>query len=75
MNDKLKQEIKDTYNSGAWSPLQLSYKFNVEIEDVLVAIDQPEMTVVEISGDQIDDAGPGVEIKRSTVQRVKYTKN
>jgi hypothetical protein len=75
LTDKLKAEIKKTYNDGAWSPLQLAYKFNVEIDQVLVAIDQPEMTEVSLSGDQIDDAGPGVPLNHGTKQKVKYTKN
>jgi hypothetical protein len=75
VTDKLKAEIKKTYNDGAWSPLQLSYKFNVEVEDVLIAIDQPEMTEVQIGGDQIDDAGPGVPLSRGSAQKVKFTKN
>lgn len=75
VDDKLKAEIKKTYNNGSWSPMQLAYKFNVEVSDVLIAIDQPEMNEVTIAGDQIDDAGPGVEIKQFSKQKVNYTKN
>ena len=75
VTDKLKAEIKKEYQDGAWSPLQLSYKFNVEVETVLEAIDMPEMNEVVLAGDQIDDAGPGVEVKVSSKQKVKYTKN
>lgn len=75
LTDKLKAEIKKTYDNGSWSPLQLAYKFNVEVEEVLIAIDQSEMTEVIIGGDQIDDAGPGVQISTSSKQKVKFTKN
>lgn len=75
LTDKLKKEIKTTYDNGSWSPLQLAYKFNVEVDQVLVAIDQPEMTEVLLGGDQIDDAGPGVPLNYGTKQKIKYSKN
>jgi len=75
LTDKLKAEIKKTYQDGAWSPLQLAYKFNVEIDQVLIAIDQPEMNEVTLVGDQVDDPGLGVQLSQGTKQRVKYTKN
>ncbi len=77
MDDKLKKEIYDTYQNGAWSPLQLSYKFNVEVSEVLDAIGEGQMNEVTLVGDQIDaeDVGPGATINRGTKQRVKYTKN
>jgi hypothetical protein len=75
LTDKLKAEIKKTYDDGAWSPLQLSYKFNVEVDQILIAIDQPEMTEVVLGGDQIDDAGPGVQLNYGTKQKIKFTKN
>ncbi len=75
MTDELKKEIKETYQSGAFSPLQLSYKFNVEISEVLEAIGEGQMNEVILVGDQIDDAGPGATINYGTRQRVQYTKN
>lgn len=75
MDDKLKAEIKKTYDNGSWSPLELSYKFKVEVDEVLDAIGQNEMNYVQIVGDQVDDAGPGVQISRGSVQKVKYSKN
>jgi len=69
------EQIKDDYNNGAFSPLQLAYKYNVEVEDVLIAIEQPEMLEVQIVGDQIDSAGPGVPISHGTRHKVQYTKN
>ena len=75
MDDKLKAEIKKTYDNGAWSPLELSYKFKVEVDEVLSAIGQDEMNYVQIVGDQVDDAGPGVAVSRGSVQKVEYSKN
>ena len=71
----LDEQIKHDYDNGAYSPLQLAHKHRVEVDQVLVAIGQPEMTVVHIAGDQIDDAGPGASISQSSVQKVKYTKD
>lgn len=75
MDDKLKKEIHDTYHKGAYSPLQLSYKFKVEVDQVLEAIGQSEMNYVHIVGDQIDDAGPGAELSHGSIAKVPYTKN
>lgn len=75
MDDKTKKKIHDTYQNGAWSPLQLSYKFKVEIDEVLVAIGESEMNEVHIVGDQVDSAGPGVQINRGSTAKVPYTKN
>jgi len=75
LTDKLKAEIKKTYDDGSWSPLQLSYKFNVEVEHVLTAIGQPEMNEVVLIGDQVDDPGLGVQLSHGSKQKVKYTKN
>lgn len=69
------EQIKQAYDGGAFSPLQLSYKFNVEVAEVLEAIDQPEMNEVHIVGDQIDDAGPGATVNPGTRAKVPYTKN
>lgn len=69
------EKIKHDYNNGSFSPLQLAYKHNVEIDAVLVAIEQPEMLEVLIVGDQIDDAGPGATIKPFSKAKVPYTKN
>ncbi len=77
MDDKTKKEIHDTYHNGAWSPLQLSYKFKVEIEEVYEAIGDPAMNEVTLVGDQIDadDAGPGAVINRGSKQKARYSKN
>jgi hypothetical protein len=69
------EQIKDDYRNGAFSPLQLAYKYSVEIDAVLVAIEQPEMLEVQIVGDQIDSAGPGVAINYGSRQKINYSKN
>ena len=69
------EQIKHDYDNGAFSPLQLAYKHNVEVDDVLVAIGEGNMLEVHIVGDQVDSAGPGVPISYGTKARVKYTKN
>lgn len=69
------EQIKYDYDNGAWSPLQLALKYNVEVDEVLVAIGQGELLEVTIVGDQVDSAGPGVPISSGTVQKVHYTKN
>ena len=70
------EQIADDYhNNGAFSPLQLAYKYNVEIDQVLQAIGQAEMTVVAIVGDQVDSAGPGVALSSGSIAKVPYTKN
>ena len=55
--------------------MQLALKYNVEVDEVLVAIGQGELLEVTIVGDQVDSAGPGVPISSGTVQKVHYTKN
>lgn len=75
LTDKLKAEVKKTYDNGSWSPLQLAYKFNLEVEQIYECIDQPEMTEVVLGGDQIDDAGPNVPLNYGTKQKIKYSKN
>jgi hypothetical protein len=75
MDDKLRAEIKKTYINGAWSPLQLAHKFNVEVEEVLIAIDATDLLEVQIVGDQVDSAGPGIAINHGTRQKVRYSKN
>lgn len=75
ITEKLKAEIKKTYQDGAWSPLQLSYKYNVEVDQVLIAIGEESMTEVVLGGDQIDDAGPGVPLNHGSKQKIKFTKN
>lgn len=69
------EQIKKDYENGAFSPLQLSYKYNVEVADVYKAIEQTDMLNVTIVGDQVDSAGPGVAINYGTVVNVPYTKN
>jgi hypothetical protein len=69
------EKIKHDYNNGSYSPLQLAYKHNVEVDTVLIAIEQAEMLEVTIVGDQIDDAGPGATIKPFSKAKVPYTKN
>lgn len=69
------EQIAHDYHHGAFSPLQLAYKYNVEIADVLVAIDQPEMLEVQIVGDQVDSAGPGVPLNHGSSARIPFTKN
>ena len=69
------EQIAHDYQNGAFSPLQLSYKYNVEVEEVLKAIDQEEMLEVTIVGDLVDDAGPGVPLSRGSRQKVNYSKN
>lgn len=71
----ISEQIKEDYENGAFSPLQLAYKHNVEIDEVLIAIGQAEMLTVQIVGDQIDSAGPGVPLNYGTRERVNYTKN
>lgn len=71
----IQEQIKEEYVNGAWSPLQLAYKFNVEVEDVLVAIEQPEMLEISIVGDQVDSAGPGVPLSSGSTAKINYTKN
>lgn len=75
LTEALKKDIKKEYDNGSYSPLQLAYKFNVEVDQVLESIDQADLNEVHLSGDQIDDAGPGVEINRGSKQKVKFTKN
>lgn len=69
------EQIADDYHNGAFSPLQLSYKYNVEVDEVLVAIGQAELLEVHIVGDQVDSAGPGVALNYGTKARVPYSKN
>lgn len=69
------EQIKYEWDNGAYSPLQMALKHNVEVEEVYKAIEQPEMLGVAIAGDQVDSAGPGVPISSGTVQKVHYTKN
>lgn len=69
------EQIKHDYDNGAFSPLQLALKYNVEVDEVLVAIGQAEMLGVAIVGDQVDSAGPGVPISSGTVAKVHYTKD
>jgi hypothetical protein len=69
------EKIKQDYENGAFSPLQLAYKHNVEVDEVLVAIGQAELLEVHIVGDQVDSAGPGVPLNYGTKVRVPYTKN
>lgn len=69
------EQILEDYQNGAFSPLQLSYKYNVEIADVLLAIEQPEMLEVQIVGDLVDSAGPGVPLSAGSSAKVHYTKN
>lgn len=71
----ISEKVKHDYLNGSFSPLQLAYKHNIEISDVLIAIEQSEMLEVTIAGDQIDDAGPGATIKPFTKARVPYSKN
>ena len=69
------EQIKYDYDNGSFSPLQLAYKHNVEIDEVLVAIGQKQMLEVHIVGDQVDSAGPGVPLNHGTSVKVPYTKN
>jgi hypothetical protein len=69
------EKIKYEYIHSAISPLQLALKHNVEVEDVLVAIDASDLLEVPIVGDQVDSAGPGVALNRGTTARATYTKN
>ena len=69
------EQIKDDWNNGAFSPLQLSYKYNVEVEEVYNAIEQSEMNEVLIVGDQVDSAGPGVALSSGSKAKAVYTKN
>lgn len=71
----IQEQIKHDYDNGAYSPLQLSYKHNVEIADVLNAIGQGDMNEVTLTGDQIDDAGPGAVVIPFSKAKVTYTKN
>lgn len=71
----IEEQIKFDYDNGAYSPLQLSFIHNVEVDVVLRAIGQAELLEVQIVGDQIDDAGPGVAINPGTRVKVPYTKN
>lgn len=71
----VEEQIKHDWDNGAFSPLQLSYKYSVEVEDVYKAIQQDEMNYVAIVGDQVDSAGPGVAISTGSIEKVKYTKN
>ena len=71
----IQEQIKRDYQNGAFSPLQLSYKYSVEVDEVLRAIDQGEMLEVHIVGDQVDSAGPGIPISYGTKARIPYTKN
>lgn len=71
----VEEQIKYDYDNGAYSPLQLSFIHNVEVDVVLRAIGQAELLEVQIVGDQIDDAGPGVAINPGTRVKVPYTKN
>lgn len=75
MDAKIKTAIKKDWDNGAFSPLQLSYKHNVEVDQVYEAIEQVEMNEVYIVGDQVDSAGPGVPISRGSKAKVQYTKN
>ena len=70
----ISDKIKEDYINGL-SPLQCALKHNVEIADVLEAINQQEMLYVQIVGDQIDSAGPGVPLNPGTKQKINYTKN
>jgi hypothetical protein len=71
----IEEQIKNDWDNGAFSPLQLSYKYNVEVEAVYRAIEQDEMNYVAIVGDQVDSAGPGVPISSGSIEKVNYTKN
>lgn len=75
MDEATKKAIKKDWDNGAFSPLQLSYKHKVEIEEVYEAIEQAEMNEVDIVGDQVDNAGPGVQISRGSKAKAIYTKN
>ncbi len=69
------QTIKEEYDNGAYSPLQLALKHNVEVDVVLVAIGASDLLEVQIVGDQVDSAGPGVPLSRGSVAKATYTKN
>jgi hypothetical protein len=69
------EKIKRDYINSPISPLQLSLRYDVSVEEVLLAIEQGEMLEVQLVGDQVDDPGPGVQLNPGTRVRVPYTKN
>lgn len=74
MTDEIKKQVNEDYQKGM-SPLGLSLKYHVEVPEVYMALNMPEMLNVVFAGDQIDDAGPGQELSGGKIFRVNYTKN
>ena len=74
MDDTLKVKINNAYQKGN-SPQAIARTFNIEVQDVLVALGKEDLLTVQFAGDQIDDAGPGATLNSGQAYRVPYTKN
>lgn len=63
MDEKTKQKVIGHYDKGEGSIQDIARVYKVTVEEVLAAIGQPEVGMIETQGDLIDQSEAGPEVK------------